>query len=291
MSEQFDLQAARVLKLIDNDNKQGTDQPPKRFRMCTDQAEHDSNTAGLHELRASASGQFSLNGLKYMKSVIPSDTFTVVDLRQECHGFVNGMAISWYGPYNDSNRELSPQAVIELEQRNLNELKKADTVEFDYLEGKSFQLEIPLTAPLQVYSEAELTSLEDIGYIRFCVTDHHRPPDVIVDEFISFVKALSPSEWLHFHCRGGVGRATSFILMYDMIRNAHQVSLEDILQRQQKIGGRDMYRLNPEQGEHIRKAALDRLDFIHTFYDYCASRQGDYEMSWQDWLQTQQASN
>ncbi|MFC7680124.1 hypothetical protein [Paenibacillus sp. GCM10028914] len=287
MSEQFDISTSQVFKLIDCDNNQTAEHPPKRFRMCIDSVEHESSTIGLHNLKASASGQFSLNGLKYMKSVIPNDRLTVVDLRQECHGFVNGMAISWYSLFNDSNRDLSQEAVIKLERQYLDELIEVDKVEFDYIEGKSFQLRNSIISPKQVHSEAELTAQEGVGYIRFCVTDHHRPSDAIVDEFITFVKALSSGEWLHFHCRGGVGRATTFILMYDMIRNAKQVSLDDILLRQQKIGGRDMYRLNPEQGLHLRKAALERLSFIHAFYAFCASEQGIDHMNWQSWLQTQ----
>lgn len=287
MSEQINISTSQVYRLIDSDNNQNVEQPPKRFRMCIDPADHQSNIAGLHTLKASASGQFSWNGLKYMKSVIPNETFTVVDIRQECHGFVNGMAISWYTITNDANRDLSQDEVIKLERLYLDKLIEANEIEFDYIEGKSFQLKHPVTSPKEVLSEAELTAKEGVGYIRFCVTDHHRPSDTVVDEFISFVKALSSEEWLHFHCRGGVGRASTFILMFDMIRNAKQVSFDDILLRQQMIGGRDMYRLNPEQGIHLRKAALERLDFIHAFYDYCASEIGIDHMNWQSWLQTQ----
>lgn len=111
----------------------------------------------------------------------------------------------------------------------------------------------------------------------------NRPNDAVVDGFIAFVKALPIGVWLHFHCRGGVGRASTFMLMYDMMRNAGQVAYADMLQRQQLVGGRDMYRMNP-QDAYKYEAAVERQAFIGRFHDYCASCREDYSVSWTEWL-------
>lgn len=285
MSNPINARTNQHHRIIDEVN---VEQSPKRFRMCTDPADHEADTAGLAELKASASGQFSQYGLKHMKNVIPNDRITIVDLRQECHGYVNGMAVSWYGEKNDSNKGMIQEDIIALERKKLDEYIEADSVDFDYIEGKSFQLAEAITGPRTVYSEEELAEIEGFEYVRFCVTDHHRPPDEVVDQFVEFVKALTNDSWLHFHCRGGVGRATSFILMYDMMRNADKVSLSDILNRQQKIGGRDMYRMIHDHGAALYDAAVERLEFINTFYDYCVSQKDEFEMSWSEWLHTQE---
>ncbi|MEC0372010.1 hypothetical protein [Paenibacillus chibensis] len=284
MNDSIEMRNRRIYRLIEADD---IDQAPKRFRMCIHPADHEGDTTGLAELRASASGQFSRGGLEYMKRVIPEHPITIVDLRQECHGFVNGKAMSWYGEDNTANRGLTREEVLSLEKQNLEGMRQEEKVIFDYLEGKSLLCEEEIEGPRTVQSEAELAESEGLGYYRFCVTDHHRPPDEVVDQFIQFVKALPGGTWLHFHCRGGVGRATSFILMYDMMRNADHVSLQDILRRQQNIGGRDMYRMSPNDGEELYKAAIDRLDFIRKFYEYCASRHGDYDTGWSEWLHSQ----
>jgi hypothetical protein len=43
---------------------------------------------------------------------------------------------------------------------------------------------------------------------------------------------LPENAWAHFHCEAGLGRTTTFMVLYDMLRNANRVSLEDIVQRQ-----------------------------------------------------------
>lgn len=281
LNDPIEMRNRQVYRLIEADDN---DQAPKRFRMCIDPAGPDCDTTGLRELRASASGQFSHGGLKYLKNAIPERPITIVDLRQECHGFVNGMAMSWYGEDNTANKGMAREEVLSLEKRNLEGVAREETITFDYLEGKSLLCKEGIPGPGTVQSEADLAESEGLGYYRFCVTDHHRPSDDVVDQFIQFVKALPDGTWLHFHCRGGVGRATSFILMYDMMRNADHVSLQDILRRQQKIGGRDMYRMSPNDGEELYKAAINRLDFIRKFYEYCASQHGDYRIGWSEWL-------
>ena len=68
-----------------------------------------------------------------------------------------------------------------------------------------------------------------MGYCRFPTTDHVRPRDTEVDAFVAFASTLPTDTWLHFHCRGGDGRTTTFLVMHDTMHNAPGVSIEDIL--------------------------------------------------------------
>ncbi|NOU95855.1 protein tyrosine phosphatase [Paenibacillus sp. LMG 31456] len=275
----------KVNQLIDVDNIHVL---PKRFRMTTtpiQSVDGDSlNLAGLAELKASGSGMFSQKGLQCMAQTIGHMSITIVDLRQESHGFVNGMAVSWYGPNNGTNKGLVDTEAKDKERLILDGLIASPSIIFDQLEGKSVQLAEPITNPKTIMTEEELVTGEGLGYQRFFVTDHHRPLDMVVDQFIAFVKALPSDTWLHFHCRGGVGRTTSFMLMYDMLRNSGEVSKEDIIQRQIQIGGKDMKSVDPNDTFKYGPA-MERLDFIDSFYKYCIHVQEGFEGNWSKWLE------
>lgn len=261
---------------------------PKNFRHTLPPhvgavaAGHDVDLTGLVELRASASGMYAQRGLRQIKRAIDQDKIIIVDLRKETHGFVNGMAISWFGQRNHVNKDLTVDEVKELEAANLELLAAAGEITFDDWEGKAVLMGAPVCNP-KVQTVAEVAAEEGFGYFRLYCLDHHRATDEEIDRFVGFVRSLSGEEWLHFHCRGGRGRATTFMIFYDMMRNAARVSLDDILKRQHIIGGRDMYSL-PE-GTYKYEAAVERLEVIKKFYAYCqANYANGYALTWSQWL-------
>ncbi|MEC0228215.1 phosphatase domain-containing protein [Paenibacillus alba] len=271
-----------------------TEELPARFRTSRSpvlDVESQTNLNGLAQLQASAGGRFSLQGLKYMKQVIGDQPITIVDLRQESHGFLNGMAISWFSEHNAGNKGLLPQEAAKQERDLLNGLKQLDSIPFAHVEGKS--VEIGIVQRIDewlVQSEEELAHAEECSYMRFYVTDHHKPSNSEIDRFVAFALAQSEANWLHFHCRGGSGRATTFIILYDMIRHAraHGISLEDFFRRHALIGGKDFGKSLPKPDSYKYEPAMERIRFIGTFYQYCL-QQGelDYKLSWSEWLDGQ----
>lgn len=271
--------------IVDLDNKE---QLPKRFRTTSDSVNKEENESinleGLKDLKSSGSGMFSQKGLIKIKQEIGDYPITVVDLRQESHGFVNGMAVSWFGKWNYANKKLNQNEVLEVEKKQLSDLDYLDSISFDYIEGKSVHMSEPIEDPKVIQTEEEVVKQEGLNYKRFCVTDHNMPSATIIDEFVNFVKCLPENTWLHFHCRGGVGRTTTFMILYDMMKHVPKVSCSDILSRQKLIGGRDMYRL--AEGTYKHTAAVERLAFILNFYEYClANYKDDFSMSWSEWLE------
>ncbi|AGK95714.1 hypothetical protein [Clostridium pasteurianum] len=267
---------------------------PKRFRTTKApvdlETEELPNLNGLEELQASASGRFSRKGLQLIKDIIGNVAITIVDLRQESHGYVNDMAISWYGEQNGANRGLRPEEIKERERNLLNELICSNSIIFGEVEGKSACVPDPINDPKIVQSEEEMVKAEGCGYMRFYVTDHHVPSDSELDRFIEFVKIVPQGQWLHFHCRGGSGRASTFIDFYDIIRNAKYVSLEDILTRQALIGGKDFRNNIAHKDLSKRKAAIERIDFIAKFYDYCMDNyETNFQVLWSQWLKKEKA--
>ena len=59
----------------------------------------------------------------------------------------------------------------------------------------------------------------------------------MVNYFMDIVKNNPENTWFHFHCKAGVGRTTTFMIMYDIIKNGNEVSLHDIIGRQLLLSG------------------------------------------------------
>lgn len=254
---------------------------PKNFRMSTDTLRQESgynpSLIGLNELQASASAQFSEKSLDLLLQKIPTKQVTIVDLRQESHGFINGIAVSWY-----------------IERDWLNKGKTLDDIEEDETHRLRQAADYPITIayasrkfpiPLWVknsYTEEELISNHHLGYMRIPVTDHLKPSNQDVDQFINFVKSFpQDSLWLHFHCAAGEGRSTTFLVMYDMMRNATKVKLQDIFMRQYLLGGANFQ--NETATDWRKSYNDDRKKFLREFYVYC-QQNPHFQKSWSVWL-------
>ncbi|MCD9022039.1 fused DSP-PTPase phosphatase/NAD kinase-like protein [Cohnella silvisoli] len=280
---------AKPFQIIEFDER---DELPLRFRM-TMQPIRDNpkniNLNGFAELNISGSGQFTEGGLAEMRKRFGKVHCIIIDLRQESHGFFNGKAVSWFGIHNEANQGLTGEQVEQDQKEKLNFLANATSVRFDQLEGKSVDWDGELN-PIKVSSEKELVTSQGFQYVRFYVTDHHRPDDDVVDLFIAFVNALTENPLLHFHCRLGIGRTTTFMLMFDMMRNAKDVSFDDILGRHILIGGRNMYEMDPVNEPYKYNSAVNRLDFIRQFYAYCAENQDRFKTVWSEWIEQLEAT-
>lgn len=288
MDRQLQGAAASKLHLIVEARNDGS--LPNRFRrtpVTTEEVQglpEHLNRYGFAELLMSGSAQFSHLGLQSMVQAIGRRSIIIVDLRQESHGFVDGHAVNWLGQHNGGNKGLTNEQVLQDERTRLDGLLREETVAFDQVEGKSVDLEGPVAHREAVFSEEELVRAEGLGYVRFFVTDHHRPSDHEVDRFQTFLVTLPEGTWLHFHCRGGLGRTTTFMLLHDMLRNAPYASFDELLERHTATGGRDMYRLDPPDSPKYLPA-VERLAFIRDFYAYCLDQHDKPRRTpWSRWI-------
>ena len=136
----------------------------------------------------------------------------------------------------------------------------------------------------QVQTEAGLVAALGAGYVRITVSDHSRPTDAEVDRFILAVRQLDPKTWVHFHCRAGMGRTTTFLALYDMLRDARRVSLQDIVGRQALL--LTDYNLLSKSADAGWKAGVfaDRAAFVRAFYDYARQNPNGRPQLWTEWL-------
>lgn len=277
----YDTKELRLV--IDSKN---TENLPKHFRKTNDKINTENtklpNLDGLANLKASGSSEFSENGLMLVKQAIGNNIpITVVDLREESHGFVNGMAVNWTNSNNKANKGLTREQVLADEADKLKKLAANKTVTFD--NDKNLTVDIK-----SVQSEEELVKSKGMSYVRIPVTDKEAPSEEAVDYFINFVNSMPQDMWLHFHCRAGIGRTTTFMMMYDMMKNAKKVSLDDIVNRQVLVGGKNLLQDENSQDGH---SPSKRSQFIRTFYQYCKENNDNFKTPWSKWLKDKNISN
>lgn len=260
---------------------------PGKFRTTKDAIDEETakgvDLTGLSDLNMSGSKTPSKNALKLIKEKTAGYDLYDVDLRKESHGMVDGMVVSWFGERDDANKELSEEQVITDEKNRLKKIADAGSAEFEVLpKGKSVDL-TEVKNITKVQTEEETAKELGIGYIRIQVADHFKPEAKQIEQFVSFVNGLSDKAWLHFHCRGGAGRTTTFMCMYDMMKNAKKVSFDDIVKRQAIIGGKDLLEGNAEDKanpEDTRAIALRK------FYDYCHDNNDNFKTTYSEYEST-----
>lgn len=264
---------------------------PKNFRTTDTSLPLNSgiSSIGLHNLHIVGSGEFSQLQLQDAIQQLHKPII-IVDLRQESHGFIDGNAVSWYGVYNEANMNKTNQQIAADEANLLKALTNQPTVvvlkkiKKDRTNGTIIN-GTPITlATNNVESEADLVQHYQLAYQRFYVTDRHRPTDATVDQFIQFENHIPAGTTLYFHCRAGQGRTTTFMAMDDMMHNAKQVSLNDIVQREYLLGGINLLK-NKANSKKTESLSAQRSMFIEHFYDYCRANNDNYQTSWQTWLQ------
>ena len=246
--------------------------------------------AGLSSLNISGSAQFGRMSLESIKTGLQSYSMIIVDLRQESHGFVNGLPVSWYQGRDQMNWGRSIEEIEAGEKGRLAALFKARTIKVYTLTQPKDPPALkkgadPMTVKVHTVStERELCEELGIFYMRMPVPDYMRPSGRQVDRFIKLARASGKNTWIHVHCEAGDGRTTAFLTMYDMMHNARTVSFEDIVHRQWLLGGIDLMATNaraPWKREYARK----RAEFIKKFYHYCRENRDGFKTTWPAWLE------
>jgi len=248
---------------------------PVRFRSMNDTLPHTGphkknthgiSTQGLNLLRASGSGQFSVEGLAAIAQKLEKP-FTVLDLREELHGFINGDAVALRSINNQDYQGISSTDMEKREQKlftNLESKTVIYTLSHTYDNGITYSLEPHEVRVKDSLSEKELCKAKNIPYIRINLTENKAPNDPTTKNLVKTLHELyERKQWVHIHCRLGEGRTTSVLAMYDMLINAQTVSFETIIERQYLLGGENLMRLKGD-GTH-------RLEELHTFYTWCKS--------------------
>jgi hypothetical protein len=250
---------------------------PCHFRVCgrpyAREIPSPPSRRGLDQLLVSGSEQPSVGDIE--NDIRPlAAKVVLVDLRQESHGFVGDIPVSWYGPKNWANLGLDAAAAMRDEAARLAALQgktvpvvRAVTKDEDGLIATSRTDFIEVRS---VATESEAAARSGLDYERFAVSDHRAPSEEEASRFVTFFDSQPAGTWFHIHCHGGEGRTTTFMLLCDILRNGRELSLEDLVLRQYLVGGVDLFNHPAEgyKGPWYKK----RAEFIRAFYAKYAGR-------------------
>lgn len=271
---------------------------PENFRTSFDQFKDKKikgdlpSREGMFSLKISGSAMFSANQLDKLIAEIRTvheGPIVIMDLRQESHGFVNGIGVSSYVDRNWINVGKSVAQVEKDEKAWLRDSLKApiEIVDLDddkkISETKKIQVETALT-------EKELITSRKINYFHIQATDHSSFTDSQVDDFVKFYKKELPQDaWLHFHCFAGEGRTTQLMVMYDILRNGKKVSFQDIVNRQYLIGGNDAMKVTASKAKDAYKIPLykEKAQMLQDFYQYVTTSPDDLPLTFTKWKKAQ----
>lgn len=267
---------------------------PRNFRMASDdwrvEPEDEPPTReGLDNLRISGSAQCTAAGFAslYTKlsaaAAAPGAPIYDVDLRQESHGFADGLPVSWHKKGNLANEGKTPEEVALDEEERLAGISGVATTFVPRGKTDKARVEAVTFAPQNVQTEKEVVEALGFRYVRFYVTDRTQPDTETIEAFLDFVDSLPGDAWLHFHCRAGHGRTTTFMAMYDMIRNPG-IPAETIIERQHLIGGADLTAMKDEEWKNER--IVQRLETLKLFSEYVRARHaGETTLRWGEWIE------
>ena len=220
-------------------------------------------------LNISGSAQFTKDQLLNLKNSINKDNICIVDLRQESHGMINDLAISFLNPYKDLSNGFTTEQTIKAENSLLNKIKIGNTIQL-YKHTGIFIKDITVDF---ISNESQLVTEADMQYKRFAVKDNSAPTPDIVDEFVEFIKNKPDDIHLHFHCAAGKGRTTSFMVMYQAMKNNSNLTLEQLLSYQYNIGGVNLHDNNIQ------------YNFLEDFCNYVQkNKDSNYSISYSQWI-------
>jgi hypothetical protein len=226
--------------------------PLRHFRCASGAFAPSARAAGGGAVFVPASGsaQMRRDGVDtILRAVGPGRSLVVVDLREESHGYLDGNPVAWIDFTNGANAGKQLGAIRQDEERRLGALA---------CDGVATE------------TEAAMLAAKGVASFRIPVTDRCHPSDEAVDRYLALRAGLPDNAWVHFHCKQGKGRTTSFLAMEDMLRNASTDDVDTILARQRDLGGQDLLHPNPWAPWFFGRANA-REAFLRRFHAFAAS--------------------
>lgn len=213
---------------------------------------------GLRELKAS--GGRSVNFADIHKRLSPiKGKKIIVDGMQYFHGYINSVPTTLLG-YHVTNPGL---------RHYVRRLLITGTF------GKR---------PEHVISEAEEATRYGFEYKNAPIESRAVPNFDTIDDLVTFYEALPTDTWVHFHCHHGKGRTSMMLVMLDIMRNAPQVALEDIVKRQHLLGSSNLFDTSKwVGGTYTTQQLVNRKDFITDFYTFVCQRKEGGIQKWSEW--------
>ena len=266
------------LNRVHSFRKISSDVPVKRqaHEQC-----HKINPTGLNELNAYGSGNLDLDLLKSVIEKEPNK-FYIINLLQIPTYYFKSRNLRWYGIGYLPNRGFfeTKKSVRQRLMYKFRKMLRGFPTELNDQSITIFQSEKQVVESLGAHfytPQMDEDWLVETGYI---------------DELVEFFKQLPNDAKLYFHCSHGKGRTTTFLILYDMFKNASKVSLKDFVNRHYCIGGEDVFNTEVwKDGTWTKRSLERRKELVENFYDYMTDPNGYPNTAWSKWNQERLAKN
>lgn len=217
---------------------------------------------GLRELKASGGTSVRFSDLKRKLSHINDPVF-IIDGIDEFHGYIYGIPSTFFA-YQKSNPH------------------------WKYYVRRWIYTGSIEVHPEFVVPEAIEAQKYGFSYAHLKVGSKFISSDETIDNLVKVLESLPPDTWVHFHCHYGKGRTSMMLVMYDIMKNAPLVSLENIVKRQHLLGSEDLLNIDVRKGgSYTKKQLEDRKMFITQFYDFICQRKAGGIPEWSTWRRYQ----
>ena len=249
-----------------------------------------------NELRISGSGQPSIGGISLLhdelcQKIAGAGKIYLVDLRQESHGYflqidTAAYPVSYYTEKNLANFFRGNDEVEDIEIELLTDMlgSEVNLIPLGNFDKKYLN---PVYCPVEgVATERQIAYDLGFEYVRFPTTDMYFPAPDVVEKFISFVVNLNENDWVHFHCQGGFGRTTTFMVMYEILKNPDK-SLGEICKHQADLGGTNLLerKVGDPKDYYIQAHNLRAENLIEFFFYVRGTQREEIGVSWSEYLE------
>lgn len=253
------------------------------------------NKAGLRDIYASGSSQFTKHGLKLLLEDLKpyGRKVLIVDLRTDDYLFVNGLNVY---SFETKDALLEAKTAQEIAQTRTN-LKKfiesKDRVRLFAINTQypknTFENKFEvILKPKEIETPDELIKGLGADYLLIGNNRFTGVSDSNVDQLIAHIKKSAADTWYHFHCRKGKTRTTLFLSIFDILHNADKLSFVEVLKRQKQMGGSDLLDITPKEVNwaNERNAKKQAVVFLARFHRYVLlNKKEGFKVSWSEWSQ------
>lgn len=237
----------------------------RKFRTTLDpiSSQEQVDLRGLQELRASGGGAVHFPDLKRRLRHITGSKL-IIDGMTEFHGYIYGIPTTFLA-YQDEKRSDWKYVLRRYILTGTQEVRK--------------DLVIP---------EKMEALRQGFAYFHLHPGSSFNPSNEKIDQMVQIFENVPAGTWVHFHCHHGKGRTSLMLVMFDIMKNAPQVSLNDIVERQHILGSENLLDTTAwARGTYTQQQLQQRRDFITQFYDFICERKAGGIQLWSEWKNQQ----
>jgi hypothetical protein len=184
------------------------------------------------------------------------ERIVIIDLRQEFHWLIHDrnqwVPFNLFEPNFPYNRIKNKETIVSEETDACKKIDKQPYIDILHIQKKGTAGQIKMSKKVRIYRTSRpfcLTEEQLIKryfsksciYYRVPIQDHCIP-DAQSFDMLKKIIANHQHDWIHLHCKGGVGRTSLVLMIIDILRHKKAFTFNEYVQRQIKRGGANLWK-------------------------------------------------